>query len=264
MDPLLRAYDDHLRDEAEVVSALRWERLGPLVLATYPGGRGFITYRHLHGYDVERLRALVVDAVARLAANPGIVAIEWKARGHDDVPDLPGILAGAGFVAGEVESVMIGRCADLAVDVPLPAGVTLRTIASRPDVERMEGMASEVFGRGVPGIVDSLMARLERGDGTELWVAEAATDHGPLMVSVGRLEPVPGTTFAGIWGGCTRPEWRGRGIYRALTAARARSALRLGKEFIHSDSTAFSRPILERSGFRAVTATTPWQWRRPD
>ncbi len=92
----------------------------------------------------------------------------------------------------------------------------------------------------------------------ELWVAEAEGQ----VVSAGRLEPVPGTDFAGIWGGATVPAWRGRGIYRALTAARARSALALGKSLINSDSTEFSRPILERSGLIKVSTTTPYQWRR--
>ena len=81
-------------------------------------------------------------------------------------------------------------------------------------------------------------------------------------MSAGRLEPVPGTEFAGIWGGSTLPEWRGRGIYRALTAARASSALRMGKTLINSDSTEYSRPILERYGFVTVSTTTPYLWRR--
>ena len=92
----------------------------------------------------------------------------------------------------------------------------------------------------------------------ELWVAEADGQ----MISAGRLEPVAGTEFAGLWGGATLPQWRRRGIYRALTAARARSALALGKTLLHSDSTEFSRPILERSGLIKVTTTTPYEWRR--
>jgi hypothetical protein len=71
---------------------------------------------------------------------------------------------------------------------------------------------------------------------------------------------VPATEFAGIWGGPTRPEWRGRGIYRALTAAHARSALVLGKRLIHSDSTEESRPILEGAGLVKVSTTTPYLW----
>jgi predicted GNAT family acetyltransferase len=92
----------------------------------------------------------------------------------------------------------------------------------------------------------------------ELWVAE----QDGRVVSAGRLEPVAGTDFAGIWGGSTLPEWRGKGIYRALTAARARAALAEGVRYINSDCTAMSRPILERSGQVAVTTTTPNVWRR--
>src|SRR5262249_34480916 len=103
-----------------------------------------------------------------------------------------------------------------------------------------------------------LLGRLSRRDGLELWVAEA---HGQI-VSSGRLDPVDGTDFAGIWGGATLPEWRGRGIYRALTAARARAALRVGKRLINSYSTEHSRPILERSGLVKVSTTTPYDWRR--
>ncbi len=47
-----------------------------------------------------------------------------------------------------------------------------------------------------------------------------------------------------------------------MTAARARSALALGKTLLHSDSTEFSRPILERSGLVKVSTTTPYDWQR--
>ena len=107
-------------------------------------------------------------------------------------------------------------------------------------------------------MVAPLLRRLARGDAMELWVAEA----NGTIVSAGRIEPVAGTDFAGIWGGATLKEWRGRGIYRALTAERARSALRLGKKYINSDSTEFSRPILERSGLVKVSTTTPYNWQR--
>ena len=82
------------------------------------------------------------------------------------------------------------------------------------------------------------------------------------VVCTGRLELVPGTAFAGIWGGGTVPEWRGKGIYRALVAQRARSALARGVRYLHSDSTEFSRPILQRSGLLPVTTTTPFIWTR--
>ena len=119
-------------------------------------------------------------------------------------------------------------------------------------------IALEQIGVGRNWVLGALLRRLSIGDGMELWVGEVEEQ----IVTAGRLEPVRGTDFAGIWGGATREEWRGRGTYRALTAARARSALGMGKTLIHSDSTEYSRPILERSGLLKVSTTTPYHWRR--
>ena len=143
--------------------------------------------------------------------------------------------------------------------MPLPDGVTLRQVTAEADVRAMSAMADRVFGDPVDEKTpDVLLRRLARDPGTEIWVAEA----DGRMVCAGRLERVAGTEFAGLWGGATVAEWRGRGIYRALTAARARSALRMGARLLHSDSTGYSRPILERNGFVAVSTTRPYTWRR--
>jgi predicted N-acetyltransferase YhbS len=156
---------------------------------------------------------------------------------------------------------MIGQAQRLAVEVSLPEGVMLRQVSEERDVRAMSAMSAHAFGdRPAEGaaMADALLRRLSLDGGMELWVAEKDGQ----IVSAGRLEPVPGTDFAGIWGGSTLKEWRGRGIYRALTAARARSALRRGKTLINSDSTEYSRPILERYGFLRVSTTTPYVWRR--
>lgn len=254
---LLRLYDEQLRTDAEAPSAISVERHGPLRLVTFGGGHGFVTYRDLGGADARAIRRLVTEALDHFRADPEIDRVEWKTRGHDHAPGLHDALLERGFVPDAPESIMIGAARDLALDVPLPTGVTLRRVTGEADVRAMTRMEAEVFGDS-DDIADELLHRLSREDGMELWVAEA----GGEIVSAGRLEPVPGTDFAGIWGGATRERWRGRGIYRALTAARAQSALRMGKTLINSDSTEYSRPILERSGFIKVSTTTPYRWRR--
>ncbi|MGR0318293.1 GNAT family N-acetyltransferase [Agromyces sp. ZXT2-3] len=257
---LLRAYDDQLRTDAETPSAIAVERLGPLRLVTFAGGRGFVTYRDLGGADAAGVDRLVADAVAYYELQPSIVKVEWKTRGHDLAPGLHESLVAHGFAPGEPESIMIGEAVRLAGDVPLPDGVALRRVTAEHDVRAMSAMQDEVFGDPVSdAMADAILRRLALHDGMELWVAETAEGE---IVSAGRLEPVAGTDFAGIWGGATREGWRGRGIYRALTAARARSALAVGKTLIHSDSTEFSRPILERSGLVKVSTTTPYLRRR--
>lgn len=256
---LLQAYDEQLRTDAETPSAISVTLLGPLRLVTFLGGRGFVTYRDLGGADEPEVRKLVADAIAHFRADGGITKVEWKTRGHDHAPGLHDALLEHGFVPEDPESIMIGEAAALAADVPLPDGVTLRQVTEEPDVRAMCAMQDEVFGAPVSDeTANAILRRQALGDGMELWVAEADGQ----IVTAGRLEPVADTEVAGIWGGSTRPEWRGRGIYRALTAARARSALALGKTLIHSDSTEYSRPILERYGFVKVSTTTPYAWER--
>jgi ribosomal protein S18 acetylase RimI-like enzyme len=233
--------------------------LGPLRLVTFAGGRGFITYRDLGGADANTIRSLVAEAVAHYRRDPGVDRVQWKSRGHDVAPGLHDALLDHGFTPDEPESIMIGDAHTLAVDVPAPAGVQLRRVTSERGVRAMCTMVNAVFGDPTTDeVADALLRRLTFGDGMELWVAESLGE----IVCAGRLEPVHGSEFAGIWGGATTPEWRGRGIYRALTAARARSALGSGKTLIHSDSTEYSRPILERCGLVRVSTTTPYRWRR--
>lgn len=256
---LLLAYDHQLRTDAETPSAVAVERLGPLRLVTFAGGRGFVTYQDLAGADASTIARWVAETVAFYRADPDIVRVEWKTRGHDNAPGLHGALLENGFEPDETESVMIGDASALDVDVDLPPGVSLRRVADETDIRAMSAMQDEVFGSpGSDGNAEAILRRMANGDGMELWVAE----HQGAIVSAGRLEPVPDTDFAGIWGGATREEWRGRGIYRAVTAARARAAMSLGKTLIHSDSTEYSRPILERYGLVRVSTTTPYRWRR--
>ena len=255
---LLAAYDSQLRTDAETPSAVDVERLGPLRLVTFAGGRGFITYADLAGADADTIRGWVGQALGAFREQPAITRVEWKTRGHDVAPGLHESLLEHGFVPDEPESIMIGEAAPLAADLPLPAGVSLRRVTSGPEVRAMCAMDSLVFGDDrAEETAQALLRSLDLDDGMELWVAEAAGE----IVSAGRLEPVAGTEFAGLWGGATLPQWRRRRIYRALTAARARSALTLGKSLLHSDSTEFSRPILERSGLIKVSTTTPYEWR---
>ena len=256
---LLAAYDDELRTDAEISNAIKVRALGPLLMATFSRGRGFITYRDLGGADSETIRSFVLEALEHFRADSSVESVEWKTRAHDVAPDLDRILTDNGFIAGEAESIMIGEAKRLAVDVELPQGVSLRKIESDEDIYRMAKMQAEVFGDAdFEPMAKSLIEQLARKEGLELWAAEFNNE----IISAGRIDPVKGTGFAGIWGGATQVQWRGKGIYRALTAARARSAMAAGKTWIQSDSTEFSRPILERSGFLKVSETTPYIWKR--
>ena len=260
---LLAAYDAQLRLDAEMTGARSWHRHGPLVRGVFGRG-GFVSYRDLGDLDGARLDALVAETVAWFRDETDVTSFEWKTRGHDRPADLPARLVAHGLEPDPAETVMVGRVELLDRPVDLPDGITLRRAGDggdlAADVVRASRMQAEVFGGdggvGAADLVELLTADPGRRG---LWLAE---DADGTVVCAGRLEVVPGTEFAGLWGGATVAPWRGRGIYRALVAARARAALAAGSVYLHSDCTDLSRPILERSGLVAVTTTTPYLWRR--
>ncbi len=253
---LLRAYDEQLRRDAEVRRATVLEEAGPILRGVFSWG-GFVTYRDLGGLEGGALDALIADTVRWFRDEHRVDRFEWKTRGHDLPGDLPERLLAHGLVAEPRETVMIGEASALAVDVALPAGAEVSRVTDRDDLARLQDLQEAVFQDDHGSWLDEAWAEVEQDTAEYWWVTVDGTP-----VSAGKLEPVPGTEFAGIWGGGTLEEWRGRGLYRALTAARARSAQARGVRFLHSDSTDMSRPILERSGLVPVTTTTPYVWRR--
>ncbi len=54
------------------------------------------------------------------------------------------------------------------------------------------------------------------------------------------------------------PDHQGRGVYRALVAARAAEARRRGVRYLTVDARETSRPILERLGFQPLATVRGW------
>jgi hypothetical protein len=127
-EEFLGAYDRQLRTDAETQGASRVTHLGPLLLVTFAGGEGFVTYPYLDGTDAPPVSHVVTQALDYFRDDPEITRVEWKTRGHDRAPGLHEALVENGFQPQEPESIMIGRAALLDVDVPLPDGVTLRQV----------------------------------------------------------------------------------------------------------------------------------------
>ncbi|MBB5925557.1 GNAT family N-acetyltransferase [Streptomyces echinatus] len=180
---------------------------------------------------------------------------EWKLYAHDAPADLGARLLAAGFRAEPAETLMIAETAALALGTPPPAGVRLVAATDPAGVELAVRVHEKAFGTDGAPLRHRLLARLAADRGTVVAVVALA---GAEPVGAARLELVPGTPFAGLWGGGTVESWRGRGVYRALVAHRARVAAAHGCRYLQVDASAMSRPVLERLGFHPLGSTTPW------
>ncbi len=150
---------------------------------------------------------------------------------------------------------MVAGTAGLSTRVDLPDGVRLRPVTDPADTDLVADVHEQAFGTDSTRLRHRLRAQLAEESRTFSIVVAMA---GDLPVCAARMELNPGTDFAGLWGGGTVAAWRGRGIYRALVAHRARIAAGQGYRYLQVDASSQSRPILARLGFAALTTTTPY------
>jgi len=176
----------------------------------------------------------VEPLVARMREMPGHV--EWKYYSHDG-PELRERLVAAGLEPEDEETVVVAETSSIP---PPSADVEVRT-ATDEFVELAERVFGRSHGSGLPEVSVAVVAMV---------------DGQP--VSGGRVDFEEGVDFAGLFGGITLPEYRGRGLYRATVAKRAALARERGYRWLYSDALPTSRPILERLGFVRLTTTTPF------
>jgi GNAT superfamily N-acetyltransferase len=173
----------------------------------------------------------VDGALAWMAEQPGYV--EWKFYAHDGA-ELEQRLRDAGLEPEDEETVLVAEA----------GAIPPTELDVREATEEFLDLAQEVFGGTRRPLPERSVAVV------------ALVDDRP--VSGGRVDFEPGIEFAGLYGGITLPEFRGRGLYRATVAKRAELARERGYRWLYVDALPTSRPILERLGFVRLTTTTPY------
>ena len=254
-ETLLAAFDAQARATPPDPPPGVWhESDGPLVRVVGQE-RGFISAPRdtgARGADLDRLIPRQRDYFAARGE-----AVEWKTYGYDEPADLPGRLRAAGFVPEDPETVVVALTAVIAAEPVLPDGVAIRQVTADEDMRRIGAMESEVWHTDREWTGEHLIREVAAApDDYIVLTAEAAGR----VVAAGWLEMHPGSQFAGLWGGATLAEWRGRGIYRALVARRAQLAAARGVRYLQVDASSDSAPILQRLGFQPLTTTTPYVW----
>jgi GNAT superfamily N-acetyltransferase len=220
-----------------------------------PGRPSWIAWSDLADVDVD---AVIADEVAYWTALAQ--EVEWKVYAHDRPADLRERLLAAGFEPDEEEELMALDVRQAPAWVEAEGGHAVRVVGP----EGLDDVAT-VMAVVWPDEVDRFMVRYGH-DGV------AATERTRFFVAYDGAAPVaagwteasgPFTPFLGLWGGAVLPSHRGRGVYRAVVAARARHARASGYRFLTVDAGPMSRPILERLGFQRLTTIMACTWRPP-
>lgn len=241
---LLAAFDAQVRAKA---NDERTERTGAVVRRRTEGGWSGILWSDV---DDSTADAVIAEQIAYFTAHG--TPFEWKYYSHDRPADLPDRLRSAGLVAEDEETLLIAEAAAIP-PADLPAGVRIVPVTDAEGVRQLVEVHDAAFGDENSRVGAALLADL--ADDT---MAAVLVIAGGRPVSSARVDFQSGTDFAGLWGGSTVPEWRGRGLYRATVGYRARLAAERGIRHVYTDALPTSRPILERLGFQRLTSTVPY------
>lgn len=243
---ILARFDLEMRKRPPLEMNTRMEEVGPVVRVL--GDSWWVSFSELTAANV---RAVIAEQTADFRASGK--RVEWKVYGHDRPPDLGERLREAGYVAEPTETLVVLDLSEPFESGPAPSGIEVRRVTDPAGLETAVATSREAFGAGEGWALEEYARRLAD---PSLLVFVAYADGRP--VASARLEMPSDRSFASLWGGGTVPAQRGRGIYRALVAARAGIARKRGYRFLTVDALPTSRPILERLGFRALTSITGW------
>jgi len=259
IDEIRAAFDEQVRRNASVlepgVAAISAAPGVLRELATPGQGLSCITWTELDEHCADEVIAAQVDFFGSRGES-----FEWKLFGYDQPADLGQRLLKAGFVPDDEEVMLVAETARIATDVAPPDGIRLVEVIDEAGVEA----ATTVHEDLEPGSprrarhVNRLLAALADERRPMATVVAWAGDE---PVSSARVDFGPGPDFAGLFSGATMAAWRGRGIYRAIVAYRARLAAARGYKYLRVETSVMSRPILRRLGFEPVGVTTPYVWK---
>ncbi|MFB6724193.1 GNAT family N-acetyltransferase [Kribbella sp. NPDC056345] len=184
------------------------------------------------------------------ARTPDGTALRWWVDDRTRPADTADVLQAKGFQEVEVLEILARELTpDLIDQLDVPPDVVVRPALDAESIERAAAVDSEVFGWPPPSRneLDHEAAAIARGERSPLrFVAEL---DGEIVGSAGST--LLGDV-AGLWGGGVLEKARGRGVYRALIAARCEAAIAAGATLaLVTARTATSAPTLRRIGFVA-------------
>jgi hypothetical protein len=182
------------------------------------------------------------------------VSFEWKLYGHDMPADLLDRLQTAGFRIGPREAVLALDLNDVHEWISAGNERQVIRIEQQNHIEIYRRVAEEIFGKDYTFTATELAGALRAGSDEHLGFI-GFVDGEP--ASIGRLYTHADSAFGGLYGGGTLRRYRGKGVYRAIVAARAIAAMNAGARYLLVDALPTSQPILVRLGFEWLTDTWP-------
>jgi GNAT superfamily N-acetyltransferase len=200
-----------------------------------------------------------IDALLATFRSRGLSAMLWKVFDHDRPADLRQRLAARGFTIESPDALMLLDLQNSPVFAQEPEPTpTLQKVTSLAEIEEIVSL-EEIVWQGPRAWLRKWLSHL-LVDTPERLSPYVIRLEGQVVAAAWTLY-YPPSSFARLLGGSTLPEYRQRGLYTRLLAARAYEARRRGCRFLTVDASPMSQPILEKNGFQTLGYSTQCRWK---
>jgi hypothetical protein len=252
---ILEQFDQQQRIAIEL-PGVRKEVFPNLVRFIRPApGMNFVEYSRL---DEAALDATIAEQIAYFA--PMKQPFEWIVYDHDRPPALKEHLVAHGFVPDEPAALMALDLQSVPAALLEPVTTDLRRLTHRDELEDVIAIEQQVWGGNFGWMRQRMGDHMTIPGYLSIYVA--SIDQRPACVGWTYFHPH--SQFAGLWGGSTVAEFRKRGLYTAVLAARVQEAIQRGYRFLMIEASAMSRPIVAAHGFQLLTMTSSYGWKGND
>lgn len=214
-------------------------------------GMSFILYSSLNGGDVDAAIQAQIDYFSSLDQ-----PFEWTVYEHDFPRDLVQKLCDHGFETQDPDTVMVLDLREAPASLVEPVGPEIQALTRRDQLRDVIQIEAQVWGGTFDWIMERMGQHLEQPGYLSVYIGY----NNSQPASVGWIYFHPNSDFASLKGGSTRPEFRARGLYTGILAARAQEAIQRGYRFLILEANSNSRPISARHGFRTLTRMWSCIW----
>src|SRR5271165_2633198 len=209
---ILRLFDDERRRLNDSDITLSSTRYVVRALGTQESWSGIVYYC----FPAEETES-IIDGEIAFFENLGR-EFEWKVYTHDQPQGLLAELRRRGFKIGEEEALMIRELRELPISLTAAAasGITVATVTNAQGVNDFLAVEAALWPASEK-MRDWLLTILK--DPAQQDLAFVAYED-QIPIGCGRVSVRRECRFAGLWRGAVLPAFRGKGVYRALLAAR--------------------------------------------
>ncbi|WP_173916827.1 GNAT family N-acetyltransferase [Halobacillus sp. Marseille-Q1614] len=246
-EEILQLYNEELRVNAQT-NGYRRELTDYVVRhVSLMNDEGFILFSNFTPENAKE----IIEGEVRYFEKLG-QRFEWKVHSYDQPDNLVDLLVEEGFERGEEEALMIHELKEDSELLQKEMSGKLVEITTEKEIADVVSLLNDTWGNSHAELGKRLWSD-KRNNPECLHIYGIYEDDK--LVSAAWMYFEANSSFASLWGGATRPDYRRKGYYTSLLAARAQKANEEGYRFLTVDSLEMSRPILEKSGFECLAYT---------